>query len=149
MNPGDIAQYAIWTCDEDNRAKIAWFKAEEAPRLLKESADEHGVILGPVSHYELEPGEGQAGHPDENAQGTNWKLLVFEAAVVAEKPEARTSSFLLDLDPKDLAVLRKATRKAGQNGGRRLTDAECDGVIEHFGPKVAERVLKDMLDAKD
>lgn len=48
-------------------------------------------------------------------------------------------SFVLDLEANDLALLRAITRRA--HGGR-LTDFECDAIIESYGPDAAVDVVR-------
>ncbi len=58
-------------------------------------------------------------------------------------------SFVHELNPADLARLRDITRLAHawrKPGERRLTDAECDAVIEEIGPDSALRTLKQAVD---
>ena len=146
MNPLDTGELAIWFCDEDDPAKIQWWRDFEAPRILHESADEAGVRLGPPRVYELQPGEGRAGHPPKGIQGTNVRLLVVEADVIGLKPVRQENSFLADLDPKDLERLRKVTRRAALP--KMITNEEADQIIERYGPHTAEIVLREAVNAK-
>lgn len=145
--PGkDTAQVAIWISDSEPPAKIMWWKAEEAPRRLRESADAAGVTLGPITWRELQPGQEDAGHPPDGVQGDNVRLLVAEAEVTGHRPQIVTRSFMADLDPKDLARLRAITVRAALP--HVITEAEADAVIERFGPAVAEKVLKELVDGR-
>lgn len=143
MKLHDEAELAIWICDEDNPAKIAWWKREEAPRLFAESAAMFGVELAPPRFYELAPGQDRAGSPPKGIQGTNVRLLVAECRVVGLRPVAAPVAFLADLELKDLERLREITKRAALP--RVITDQEADQIIESFGPKVAKAVLREQI----
>lgn len=147
MKPGkDTAQLAIWCCEEDDPRKIAWWRTVEAPRIFKESADANNVVLGPISFRTLAPGEENAGHPPATMQGTNVRLLIAEAEVVAFRAISQDNDFLADLSYKDLQTLRKVTRKAARP--YELTDEECDAIISRHGPQTAQTLLREAVDAK-
>jgi hypothetical protein len=141
---GDV-ELAIWVCDEDDPRKIAWWKAEEAPRLFAESAAAAGAILAPPEFYELQPGEDRAGHPPDDIQGTNVRLLVAECKVVGFRPVIAAKTFIEDLSAQDLARLRAATRRKALP--RMLTDEECDEIIEGLGGQVSEKLIQEAVRA--
>lgn len=146
LRPRDTAELAIWICDEDNPAKIEWWKREVTADLFKEAADTAGVQLGPVRYYELQPGEGRAGHPPDKVQGTNVRLLVAECDVIGLKPQIVAKAFIADLSFKDLEQLRKVTRRGAMP--RILTDEQCDEIIERYGAVTAEKILRSLVDDK-
>lgn len=146
LRPRDTAELAAWICDEDNPAKIAWWKAEHVVQAFKEAADAAGVILGPPRFYELKPGEGRAGVPPDGVQGTNVRLLVAEADVQGLKPIAKDSTFLAELSFHELEILRKVTRRGARP--HELTDEQCDHIIARYGPVTAQKILKSVVDDK-
>jgi hypothetical protein len=147
LTPRDTAELAVWICDDDPEAKLAWWKQVEAPRVFKESADACGVKLGPIRWSELQPGEGRAGHPPRAIQGTNVRLLVAECDVVGTLPVSLPDlGFTEDLSPSDLQRMRSVTRRAyglvvAADGSslRELRDDECDKIINLMAPEAAAR----------
>ena len=151
MKKGDMAQLAVWYCEEDDQKKIAWWRKEGCAMQMKASADYFRVKLSKVKFYELDPGESNAGHPPEGRQGTNFKLLVGEAEVVADLPQVASKTFVQDLTMKDLALLRNVTRKAYAMHNPQiqvaLSDDGCDEVINELGPDAVESLLRQAADA--
>lgn len=140
---GEEVQIALWVSDDDPPAKIKWWKELEVPRVFKDSARASGVEIGPITWRELKPGEDNAGHPPKKIQGTNVRLLIAEAEVVAEFVIAQDIDkipFTAELSPKDLELLRTVTRDAYHPTP--LTDAQCDKVINALGPEVMEKTLR-------
>ena len=140
---GDELEIGIWVSDDEPLGKILWWKSDEAPRRLHESAEMYGLRHGEITWHELKPGEGRAGHPPKTIKGTNVRLLVAEAKLVSEILAPLPKSFLHDLGIKDLETLRTATRRAYHP--TELTDEQCDKVIEHIGPSVAEQMLSQAI----
>lgn len=151
MRKGDTAQFAIWYCEEDDPKWLADWKEKGCAEHMKRSADYFRVKLGPVRFYELEPGEGQAGHPPDGKRGTNFKLLVGEADVVGELPYVRERTWLQDLSAKDLKLLRNITRATwsmrNPDAQTSLSDEACDEVIELLGPEVTEKMIYEAANA--
>ena len=145
----DTALLALWISDDDPPAKLKWWREQEAPRIFNESADAAGATLGPMRWYELSPGEGLAGTPPKDIQGTNVRLLVAEADVVdwtGLLPDG--PGFLDELTYEDLVQLRQATRRsfgpclnADGKSYRELRDDECDRIINLVGPEAAVREM--------
>ena len=64
----------------------------------------------------------------------------------------KVSSFIADLDFRDLQRLRAVTRRcyASRYPRRpRLTDSACDYYIEQLGPQAGEKVLRAAVDARE
>ena len=70
--------------------------------------------------------------------------LIGRAPVIGPDKPIVKSSFLAELEPKDLERLRAVTRRAGAKEGRMLSDAECDELVEEIGPESAYRLLRGM-----
>ena len=151
MKKNDTAQMAIWYCEEDDHRKIEWWRKQGCQEQLDASAEHYGVKMSPIRWYELEPGENDAGFPPEDCQGTNYKLLVAEADVIGNAVKTRPTTFVQNLDFKDLEVLRKATRetyaKATGHPVTLLSDNACDELIDELGPDVTEKLLYEALNA--
>jgi hypothetical protein len=138
-------ELAMWITDDDPPQKIKWWREEEVPRLFRESAEAAGVRIGPISFYELAPGEDRAGWPPDCVQGINVRLLVAEADIIGlAHVQAGPKPFSMDLSYPDLQKLRSATRRAygrvlAADGKtwRPMTDVECDKIIDMMGPEVA------------
>lgn len=146
LKPKDTAQLATWISDETDPKVIETWKTKTAPAIFKEGADEVGVILGPITFYELKPGEQNAGTPGDEVQGTNVRLLVAHCEVVAVKQDLNDNLWLADLDSADLKLLRRITRCAARP--HRLTDEQCDEIIARHGPVVAQKLIKATVDAR-
>jgi hypothetical protein len=144
LQPRDKAELACWISDSTDPAVVKRWREETVPALFQDSANTLGFVLGPIRFYELQPGEGRAGHPPDDVQGINVRLLVAEVEVTGIKPQAQFESFLADLAFKDLQRLRAITRKAALP--RVISDQEADAIIERYGPVTAEKILKSAVD---
>ena len=144
LTPDDTSTLACWISDDTDPRVVEHWKTVTAPSLFKASADDAGVILSEPRFYTLEPGEGRAGTPPDGAQGTNMRLLVAECAVRGFKPRTEESNFLLDLDPKDLAYLRKVTKRAASP--HKISNEQADAIIMRYGPVTAQKLLKSAVD---
>lgn len=142
---GDELEIAIWICDDDPTGKVDWWKTQEGPKRMRESAEIYGLRHGEITWHELRPGEGRAGHPPKRMTGSNMRLLVGEARIVSEILAPPPKTFLADLAVKDLETLRTATRRAYHP--TTLSDEQCDKVIEKIGPQVAEEMLSQAIHA--
>ena len=125
---GDTHQAACtfnhFEADSLRKAKLQVIKAfTEDERAL-------GVIFGDLTFYEAE-------HPKDGP------MIVGEATVVRMAPSS--TRIIHQLHPKELEALRAATRRAHQRanpGAERLTDQECDAVIDQQAPKTLEAMVK-------
>ena len=74
-------------------------------------------------------------------QGPTIRLLIAEADLVIPN----SGNFLAELGPKDLRLLRNITRRAyalQYPGESRLTNRQCDTLINDFGPDAAVVALE-------
>lgn len=151
MQIGDTAQLAAWFCDEDDPKQLQKWRKKDCRKHMEASAEMHGVLLGKIEFYELEPGEGQAGYPPEDRSGTDWKLLVAEAKVIGHRPPENQVTFIQDLDPKDLTTLRNITRTAYTRyqpaSLTYLSDEACDEIIEGLSCDVIEAMIAEAYHA--
>ena len=98
------------------------------------AGDHHDVVFGALR---LTEGVDQDTGP----------MLVGEADVVGHA--LVSGSFIAELDVKDLARLRDATRDIHRKtcaGQAPLSNEECDLVIEKLGPKLAQDMISAVVD---
>lgn len=105
---------------------------------------ENGVVFGEFTWMILQPGDDRVPDPPDDAPN-GVELMLVEAQVVKAKTPLEKASFITDLAFSDLDMLRKLTRKGAAEYGQTLTDDECDAIIEHIGPKMAEQVLSQAI----
>lgn len=146
LAPQDVAELATWVSDQIDPTLVKRWREETVPALFAESANDLGVMLGPIRFFELKPGEDRAGQPPPHIRGDNVRLLVAECRVLGFAPERRDDSFLADLDFKDLQRLRRITKRAALP--HVLSDADADQIIERYGPVTAQSVLKASIDER-
>lgn len=146
MKTGEIAEIAIWLNGEETEEHLRRWKEEEIPAIMKKTEDNYKVRLGPVRFFELQPGQDRVPPVPPSIQGLDVRLLIAEADVIARKKvsEAKAANtFVNDLTKSDLGRLRSITRRAHFKArGIRLTDKECDAVIDHLGIEIALRNLR-------
>lgn len=123
-----------------------WYKTTDQREQAKDyiraafqfDQDSVGVVYGEIEFTDADLSKRNAPPPPEQ----NAKLLVGEAKVVAYKP-TRGERFLIDLDTKDLELLRRVTQQAWTKGGYKpLPTDELDKVISLTGPDVLEKMLE-------
>ena len=149
MRPGDVLEAAIWLDGRETAEHRALYEADLREQLAR-AGDLHGMVIGPLMWTEKGVGEDRVPTVPGQIAGPDVRLLVAEARVVCRLPDYTIAgfSFVDELDPADLARLRRITRAAhaSRNPGHRLTDAECDAVIDEIGPETALRTLKQAVD---
>lgn len=133
MIVGDLAEYAIWIDGTESEAMLRQWKADVA--FMMSQAHEPKLELGPVRFEIKYPGEDRVPQVPDHLQG-DVRLLVAFAEVLGFETTKRTS-FLDEIEERDLVKLRKATRR--QYG--QLSDEQCDQLIERLGPSVAAREM--------
>ena len=142
MNIGDVIESAIWLNGEESVEDRQRFELEVCQAIDLACTDE-GFVHGPVTFIEKRPGEDRVPEVPDHIQGQRVRLLVAETEITAKRFESKPVSFIANLDRMDLIRLRKLTREAHHkklNGG--LTDAECDALIEEYGPEAAVDTLR-------
>ena len=84
--------------------------------------------------------------PDPPKDAPNGIMLMHvEADVLVHRTGKELARFSRDLEHRDLETLRKATRKAKPK--MKLTDMQCDAIIDELGPTVAEEMLRRAMGA--
>lgn len=145
MKIGDVVEYAIWADGRETPEVLAQFDID-IHIAMNRFAELHSVVLSPIAVVEKRPGEDRVPPVPPHVQGPNVRLIVAEAAVMAES-RIKANSFLADLDAVDLERLRAVTRRAcyglKPDGTRRpLTDVEVDRTIEELGPIAAVDAIR-------
>jgi hypothetical protein len=143
LRSGDVIDFAsCWLTggeDQTRRDDIARSLIEAKPAIEQQFE----VRFGPATIHELAANESPWPVPN-HIQGQTPTLLVARATVKARRPQKR-SLFLTELEPADLALLRRITRRVRKriypNEGP-LTDRQCDTVINDLGPDAALETLR-------
>lgn len=147
---GDVLECAIWLSGMEPEEMLARWKDVDCPGSLCAAADGREILTGPISFTVKRPGDDRVPSPPDHISGPDVRLLVAEAVVIGHRTLDGGSSFLLDLEPDDLARLRAVTRRAYAkvHPGGALSDAECDMAINRTGPDAALAVLRSAVDAR-
>jgi len=134
MKPGDLAECSIWINGTESDTMLRQWKADVV--YMMSQAHEPKLKLGPVSFEIKRPGEDRVPQVPDHIAGPEVRLLIATAEVLGFEI-AKRASFLDELEERDLIKLRKATRR--QHG--KLSDEQCDQLIERLGPSVAAREI--------
>ncbi len=146
MKPGDVVEIAFWLSGKETEEQLKHWKEVFCTDVVKRTEHANNVEIGPLEFSVKKPGDDRVPNVPDEISGPDVKLIVAEAKVGGYKlaPLQTQSGFVYDLTKTDLHRLRSITRKAhAKRTGQRLTDAQCDQVIEHLGPDVAIKTLND------
>ena len=146
MKPGETVEIAIWSDGTDTPEQLARWKADVLKDML-EAARADNVALTPLRWIEKSPGDDRVPEVPDHIQGPSVKLLVAEADV---QVMFAGPNFLAELEPYDLARIRRITREAYQRWWNTkfkhrsvpLTNPQCDTLINDLGPEAAEASLR-------
>ena len=141
---GDVKQFAWWLTGYESREDLEEFAAA-VQAALDQCEEEEGIELGLPKTVTLYPGDPHAPEVPDHISGPDVRLLVTEATVIAERLQIPDSLFLDELEPKDLERLREITRVRYEQeypGHPRLTDRQCDTLINDLGPEAALATLR-------
>ena len=142
MNICDVIESAIWLDGEETPEQRQRF-VHDVIHAIETACRDEGLLHGPVKFIEKHPGQDRVPEVPDHIQGQRVRMLVGEAEIIAKRPEEKPGSFIANLDRIDLLRLRKLTREAHNKkrlGG--LSDAECDTIIEQYGPQAALETLR-------
>lgn len=142
LKTGDVIENAIWiTGDEPEGLKEKYRK--DVSGTIDDLCEQEGFIHGPITMYELRPGDESVPIVPPHIYGSRVRLLVVESTLVKKLVLEGEGSFIGELEHKDLLRLRAITRKAIQKTyPRQVLDYECDEVIEKLGPEAALDALR-------
>lgn len=149
LRPGDVLETAVWMTGDEPEGMKERFEADLQANLAS-MADAEGVVIGPLIMAEKHPGEERVPEVPDYIQGSDVRLLVGEAAVVAEVRKDE-GAFVADLDLKDLERLRAILRRVHQfyNPGKpELSLEKCDEYINKNGPDAALEALREQVGVK-
>lgn len=147
---GDVVETAMWLCGRETPEQRQAFEDDVRAAMLR-AQDEHGVVLGAVVYVEKRPGDDRVPPVPDHIAGPDVRLLVAEAKAICAMPhfDLAESRFVDELEPDDLARLRKITRDGyarmmAQHGFTMppLTDRQCDTIISDLGPEAALDALR-------
>lgn len=144
MNPiklGDTLELAIWLTGTETRQHIEQWRVD-APVMLTAPWPRFRIELSPLRWTIKRPGEDRVPPVPVSISGPDVRLLVAEADVTALGDIPRDRAFVGDLDKRDLAKLRKITKRALSKSGRVISDEIVDTIIEKLGPDSAARALR-------
>lgn len=142
MKIGDVIETAIWLTGEENQEMRSRYERDVTEAIDCLCQEQH-YLHGPVRFTEKKPGQDRVPEVPDHIHGINVRLLVAEAEVIAPAPQTVQGSFTANLDKKDLDRLRTITRQIRLKlHKQRLTDEECDEVIEELGPEAALDTLR-------
>lgn len=141
MTPGESLETALWADGTETKAQLERFERDLRVNLAEIAAG-NGVIIGPLILHVKRPGDDRVPPVPDHIQGPDVRLIVATAKIVAL---VDTGRFTDDLEPDDLARLRKITRDGYAKVFPRrhpLTDRQCDTLINDLGPEAAADALR-------
>lgn len=130
----------------DKHLASLWYKTPEQRKQAESVIGEvfaeesqQGYIFGPIRFYDADLSARNTPEPPD----AETKLLVGEADLLAIVP-TRGEKFVLDLDSKDLALLRKLTQEAWLKypDNKPMPADELDRVISLTAPDVIDKMLR-------
>jgi len=141
MQLGDTVENAIWLDGRETKEqRKAYEKAVEV--AIEQECSQNGFMCGKVIFHVKHPYDERVPPVPEHITGTQPRLLVAESDVIGLAIEEVQSSFISDIEPRDLLKLREITRRAAVARGHFLNDHEVDDIIETLGPEAAMDALR-------
>lgn len=138
----EYLQTAIWLDGRETPEQRKKYE-DNVAIAMHDEAEAKKIEIGPIMWMELPPWHERVPAPPSNITGPNVRLLAAQATILGKKK--RPNWFLSELEPKDLAVLRRVTRQAYAKSfpdRLPLTDRQCDTLISDLGPGVAVETLE-------
>lgn len=139
---GHMIESAMWVTGEESAKLIEHHKQQVSLAISARCAKE-GWIPGPIHFVTKHPEEDRVPEVPEHISGQRVRLLVAECVVVDDIPKDAKGSFCANLEKQDLERLRRITRR---NVPYKLSDDQCDAIIEKLGPDTAFDLV--MADSK-
>lgn len=147
IRTGTVLELSLWY-DAAKTLDTAGLR-EQLSEAFGRKVEQNRVRTSPLSFSTLNPGDDRVPKVPlwlENEKGSLPRLLHAEAVVLGSSEVLPVEQGLTgDLDKKDLAKLRRATRRAHKKSRpneSRLTDIECDTIIDAAGIEVVLEQLK-------
>lgn len=136
MKSGDLAECAIWIDGTETETMLRQWMTDCG--YMMAHAHDPVLKLGPIQFEIKRPGQDRVPQVPDHLSGPDVRLLVATAEVLGFETTKR-ESFIDQLDKRDLIRLRSITRKGSS---KRLTDAQCDQLIERLGPNAAAQTVR-------
>ncbi len=150
LRPGEILQTGIWLTGMEAEGMAERF-ALDMRANLDSMATAEGVVIGTLQMTYMQPGEDRVPPVPDHVHGPNVQFLVGEAKVVDHLTVANDSSFVADLEPKDLERLVTILRRVHQSynpGKPELALEKCHEYINQNGPDAALAALREQVGVK-
>lgn len=142
MKLGDLVENSIWITGDEPDSLLNRYK-RDVTESIDELCEHKGFFHGDVTFYEKRPEDEDVPEVPDHIQGSKVRLLCAESPVIKKRPEKIESSFVHNLDKKDLARLRRLTRVASMKYYKRMiSNSECDEIIEAIGPEAAIETMR-------
>lgn len=141
MELGDLIETAIWLDGRETKEQRLAFEQAVIQEINDECA-RSGVLHGEVRFTVKHPHDDRVPPVPAHIKTTSPRLLVAEAEIIGRAIEEVRSSFIADIEPKDLLRLRQITMRALAKEGQYINDYEADDIIEALGPVAAEDALR-------
>lgn len=146
MHIGDtIEVLSVWLSGRETAEHFRQLDADIATVLASQAGRYN---LSPIIWTTKAPGDPRVPPVPLHISGPAVKLLVAEASIISLRVSAKHPvGFTFDLEPKDLALLRRITRRVRKQmfpHEGRLTDRQCDTCINDVGPQAAIETLKNL-----
>ncbi len=143
MKTGDVLEAAIWITGDESPATRTRYE-QDVRSSVEEMCAAEGYDHADVVFIEKRPGDDRVPKVPDHVQGSRVRLLVGEAQIIGKRVIDDKGSFIANLDKKDLLRLRQITRNqwAKTHKGQTMSDSECDGYIELYGPDAAIETLR-------
>lgn len=146
MKPGDNLEWALWYNATEHPVDPISTCRDTIEEMMDVSCKKHNLTHGKVTFEILKPGEDRVPEvPNwlEQQKGSMPRLIVVHS--VAEEIIKSNTGILGDLDKKDIARLRLATRRIHKQyhpKAEELSDQECDYIIDQMGIEVVMEQLR-------
>lgn len=141
MQLGDTIETAMWLDGRETKDQREAFEREVRDAITNECR-ENGFIPGPIVFHVKHPYDDRVPPVPEHIDGPEVRLLVAEATAESFCIETVQSSFISDIEPRDLLRLREITKRSLAKTGQYINDYEADDIIEALGPIAAEDALR-------
>ena len=149
MKSGDMLEVGMWLAGSETADEINHYIDELAREALRQGAAENGFDIAPELIVEFKaPNEDRVPEVPDGVQGPKVTFLIVEAQVIDSILSAKPPSLFTveQCGPDDLRQLRNIMRRAYREHMPvqmpRLSDRQCDTLINNLGPESAELALR-------
>lgn len=144
---GDFVEAAIWLSGTETEEQLNDWKLTVLGNKRIDFERDYEFEMSPWTFQTKKPGDERVPQVPKGVKGPDVRLLVATAKVGKKRPKIvikQALPFAEDLTTKDRNTLRKITRDAWVKAhpGERLTDRNCDEVINNLGQEVIMKQLR-------